>query len=54
MEEIVEARWIVIGDLKVVEMPNGKFWIGEKEGGEGGMFGAEFTAFVEEFYKRNF
>jgi len=53
-EVMEEARWIVVGNLRIVELPDGRFWIGEKEGGEGGSFGPEFTAFVEEFYRLNF
>jgi hypothetical protein len=53
MEEIIEARWIRVGDLRIIELPDGSHWIGDKDGGEGGQF-KEFAAFVEEFYRLNF
>lgn len=53
MEKVEEARWINVGNLRIIELPDGSHWIGCKEGGEGGQF-KEFAEFVEKFYHDNF
>lgn len=46
---------IIIGKFRVVRMATGGIWLGEAEGGEGGLFKEEaIESVIEKFYAENF